>query len=205
MNAISHFMRIQKLHDAQDCNKSRFIYALSAFFHMTSHRVCAKVIQIKQSNIMSAKNSQVICVNRRARHEYEIIETYEAGLVLLGWEVKAIRQNKVSLASSYALMKDGECWVIGAHIAPGIHVPAYLSPDPERRRKCLLQRKCLDKLIGAVETKGLTLVPLRLYWRGPYIKLELGLVRGRKKHDKRQHEKAQDWQRQAARINKTIQ
>ena len=154
---------------------------------------------------MSSKKSAVICVNRRARYEYEIIDTYEAGLVLYGWEVKAIRQNKVSLASSYALMKDGECWVIGAHIAPGINVPAYLLADPDRRRKCLLKRKCLDKLIGAVESKGLTLVPLSMYWRGQYVKMELGLVRGRKKHDKRQHEKAQDWQRQAARINKTLQ
>ncbi len=151
------------------------------------------------------QSNQTICVNRRARHEYEILEKFEAGLVLLGWEVKSIRQSHASIANSYAVIKDGECWVLGSHIEPLANVPSYLSADPERRRKCLLQRKCLDRLIGSVQCKGLTLVLLRMYWKGPYVKIELGLARGRKKHDKRQQDKAQDWQRKAARITKTIQ
>ena len=156
--------------------------------------------------LMAAKGSaNTICVNRRARHEYEILERFECGVVLLGWEVKSIRSGQASLAQSYAIVKKGECWVVGSHIAPQSNVPEYLMPQADRSRKLMLKRKELDKLIGAVERKGLTLAPLSMYWKGRRIKVELGLVRGRKKHDKRQHEKAQDWQRKSARIVKTLQ
>ena len=159
---------------------------------------------------MKAKNNQknsqqTICVNRRARHEYDILERFECGVVLLGWEVKSIRSGQASLANSYAVMRNCEAWVIGSHITPLPNVPEYLAPVADRSRKLLMKQKELDQLLGAVERKGLTIIPLSMYWKGRHVKIQLGLARGRKKHDKRQHEKAQDWQRKSARIVKTLQ
>ncbi len=148
------------------------------------------------------KNGDLIAENRRARHDYSIEEQLEAGLALQGWEVKALRAGRASLTESYALLKDGEAWLIGAHISPLPSASTHVHADPTRSRKLLLHRKELDRLIGAVERRGYTLVPLRLYWQRGRAKLAMGLARGRKKHDRRAAERDRDWQRQQQRLLK---
>ena len=128
---------------------------------------------------------QTIALNRRARHEYTIEETFEAGMVLTGTEIKSIRAGKVSLAEAYARVEGGEAWLVGAHIAP-FEGGNRLNHEPKRTRKLLLHRDEIDRLLGRTKAKGLTLVPLRLYIgeRGK-AKVELGLARGKQLHDKR--------------------
>lgn len=143
-----------------------------------------------------------IAQNRRARHDYFIEDTLEAGLVLEGWEVKALRAGNGQLSEAYVHVKDGEGWLIGAHIAPLRSASTHVRTDPTRTRKLLLHRGELDRLIGAVERKGYALVPLDLHWQRGRVKLSIGLAKGKKQHDKRQSKKEQDWQRQKARIMK---
>ncbi|HET6725165.1 MAG TPA: SsrA-binding protein SmpB [Gammaproteobacteria bacterium] len=143
-----------------------------------------------------------IALNKKARHEYFIEERTEAGLALEGWEVKSLRAAKAQLTEAYVLVKEGEAWLFGAHITPLPTASTHIRPDPSRTRKLLLHRHELDRLIGAVERKGYTLVPLALYWKGGRAKLEVGLAKGKKQHDKRATEKARDWERQKARILK---
>ncbi len=138
--------------------------------------------------------------NRRARHDYSIEERYEAGLVLEGWEVKALRAGRIQIRDSYALIKNGAIWLIGSQIAPLPTVSTHRTVDPERTRKLLLHQREIDTLRGAVERRGLTLIPLRLYWKHGRAKLELGLARGKKLHDKRRSERERDWARQKARL-----
>ena len=138
--------------------------------------------------------------NRRARHDYSIEERYEAGLVLEGWEVKALRAGRIQIRDSYAIVKNGAIWLIGSQIAPLPTVSTHRTVDPERTRKLLLHQREIDILRGAVERRGLTLVPLRLYWKHGRAKLELGLARGKKLHDKRRSERERDWARQKARL-----
>ncbi len=147
-------------------------------------------------------DSNVIAVNRQARHDYFIEETYEAGLVLQGWEVKSLRAGRVSLKESYVLIKDGEAWLFGAHITPLPSASTHVEADPTRTRKLLLHRRELDKLIGLVERRGYTLVPLKLYWKNNRAKLEIGLAKGKKLYDKRAVEKERDWQREKQRLLK---
>jgi SsrA-binding protein len=129
--------------------------------------------------------SETVAVNRRARHEYEITDTFEAGLVLTGTEIKSIRAGKVSLADAYARVEKGEAWLIGAHIAPYEAGNRY-NHEPRRDRKLLLHRAEIDQLLGRASAKGLTVVPLRLYLTGKgRAKVELGLARGKQLHDKR--------------------
>ncbi len=156
---------------------------------------------------MSKKNtkkpaSQLIAVNRRARHDYFIESTFEAGLVLEGWEVKSLRAGNAQLAEAYVNVKNGEAWLTGAHFAPLKTASTHVSPDPTRARKLLLHRLELDRLIGQVERKGLTLVPLDLHWSKGRAKLDIGLAKGKKQHDKRASNKERDWKRQKARILK---
>jgi SsrA-binding protein len=143
-----------------------------------------------------------IAENRKARHDFFIEERLEAGLVLEGWEVKALRAGRASLTESYAILKDGEAFLFGAHIAPLNSASTHVRPDPVRTRKLLLSRRELDRLVGAVERKGYTLVPLSLYWQRGRAKLALGLAKGKKQHDKRAADKDRDWRRQKARIMK---
>ena len=140
-----------------------------------------------------------IALNRRARHDYFIDERYEAGLALKGWEVKSLRAGRVQLAEGYVLMKGDEAWLLGSHIAPLNSASTHVIADPTRTRKLLLKRREIDHLVGAVERKGYTLVPLALYWKDGRAKLEIGLARGKKEHDKRDTEKERDWQREKAR------
>ncbi len=150
------------------------------------------------------KNSEsnVIAVNRQARHEFFIEETYEAGLVLEGWEVKSLRAGRVNLKESYVLIKDGEAWLFGAHISPLASASTHIQPDPTRTRKLLLNKQELNKLIGLVERRGYTLVPLKMYWKKNLVKLEIGLAKGKKLYDKRAVAKERDWQREKQRLVK---
>jgi SsrA-binding protein len=127
---------------------------------------------------------RAIATNRRARHEYSILETYEAGLALRGTEVKSLRAGLVNFKDSYATVRNGEVWLLGCHINPYSH-GTDANHDPERDRKLLLHAKEISRLSGKVAERGLTLIPLKLYFKSGRAKLELGLGRGKKLHDKR--------------------
>ncbi len=148
------------------------------------------------------KSPANIAQNKRARYDFQIEETFEAGVSLQGWEVKSLREGHVQLKESYALLKDNEAFLLGCHITPLLSASTHINPDATRTRKLLLHRNELDKLIGAVERKGYTLVPISLYWKHGRAKLQLGLGKGKKKHDKRATEKSRDWQRQKERLLK---
>lgn len=142
----------------------------------------------------------MIAVNRRARHDYFIEDTYESGLALEGWEVKSMREGRAQLTESYVNLRRGEAWLVGAHLAPLTSTSTHIKANPTRARKLLLHRLELDRLTGAVERKGYALIPLNLHWHKGRAKLEIGLAKGKKQHDKRADKKDQDWQRQKARI-----
>ena len=141
-----------------------------------------------------------IALNKRARHEYHIDERHEAGIALQGWEVKALRAGRLNFGDAYALLRGGELYLFGASITPLISASTHVVADDRRTRKLLLHRREIDELIGAVERKGYTLIPLALYWKGPHVKIELGLARGKQQHDKRASEKERDWNREKQRV-----
>ena len=143
-----------------------------------------------------------IAQNRKAYYDYFIEEKYEAGIVLEGWEVKAIRAGRVHLTEAYVVLKSGALYLIGCHIAPLAAASTHVQPDPTRTRKLLLRGEELRRLIGKVERAGYTLVPLDMHYRGGWIKLEIGLAKGKKQHDKRQAEKDKEWQREQQRLLK---
>ncbi len=143
---------------------------------------------------------RLIAENRRARFDYFIEERLEAGLALEGWEVKAMRAGRAQLTEAYVYIRGSEAFLIGAHIAPLTTASTHKATDPVRTRKLLLKRDELDHLIGAVERRGYTLVPLDLHWQQGRAKLELGLAKGKKQHDKRATEKERDWARDKARL-----
>jgi SsrA-binding protein len=149
-----------------------------------------------------ANDSPLIADNRRARHEYFIEETYEAGMALQGWEVKSLRAGRAQIKEAYVFIKDAEAFLFGAHISPMPTASTHIIPDPIRTRKLLLNRTELNRLIGAVERKGYTLVPLEMYWKNGKAKLRIGLAKGKKEHDKRATEKDRDWQREKSRVMK---
>lgn len=146
--------------------------------------------------------SATIALNKKARHEYTIEERFEAGLVLEGWEVKSLRAGKIQLVDAYVIVKNGEAFLLGALITPLQTASTHIRPDPTRTRKLLLHRNQLDKLIGAVERKGYALIPTAMYWKNGRAKLEIGLAKGKKAHDKRASEKDRDWKREKARVLK---
>ena len=143
-----------------------------------------------------------IAVNRKARHDYSIEENFEAGLSLMGWEAKSLRAGRISMAESYILVKDNELWWFGGHISPLTSASTHVNTDPTRTRKLLMHRNEIDRLIGQVERKGYTLVPLSLYWKHGRVKLDIGLAKGKKSHDKRASDKEKDWKRDKERIMK---
>jgi SsrA-binding protein len=147
-------------------------------------------------------SGSTIAVNKKARHDYFIEQTFECGMVLEGWEVKSLRAGRAQITETYVFLKNGEAWVTGAHFTPLNTASTHIKPDPTRTRKLLLNRKELDRMVGAVERKGYTLVALSLYWSKGRVKLEIGLAKGKKQHDKRASDKDRDWQRQKARILK---
>lgn len=144
-----------------------------------------------------------IAVNRRARHEYHIDERYEAGLALQGWEVKSLRAGKAQITEAYVTLKNGEAYLIGAHINPLTQTCTHEITDATRTRKLLMHGRELASLIGKVERAGYTLIPLDLHWTRGRAKLEVGLAKGKKLHDKRADIKDRDWQRQKERILRT--
>ncbi len=150
-----------------------------------------------------SKPTPPVAVNKKARHDYFIEETFEAGLALEGWEVKSLRAGRAQLTESYVHVRNGEAWLLGAHITPLPTASTHVEPDPTRTRKLLMHRRELDRLVGAVERKGYTLVPLDLHWSRGRAKLSLGLAKGKKQHDKRATVKERDWSRQKARILKS--
>lgn len=148
------------------------------------------------------KSNQSIAVNRRAHHEYMFEDRFEAGIALEGWEVKSLRAGKVQLDQAYVLLKRGEVWLLGGLITPLATASTHKIHDPQRTRKLLLHKNEINKLIGNVERKGYTLIPLSMYWKNNHVKLEIALAKGKKLHDKRAAEKERDWKRQKARTMK---
>jgi SsrA-binding protein len=146
------------------------------------------------------KDSATIALNKRARHEYHIDERYEAGIALQGWEVKSLRAGRINLSDAYALVKGGELFLFGASIPPLISASTHVVADDRRTRKLLLHRAEIDKLIGAVERKGLTLVPLAMYWKHNRAKIEIGIARGKQAHDKRASDKEREWNIEKQRV-----
>jgi SsrA-binding protein len=146
--------------------------------------------------------SATIAENRKARYDYFIEATYEAGLSLQGWEVKSMRAGRVQLKEAYVFVKDAEAFLFGAHVSALPTASTHVIPDPIRTRKLLLNRSELNGLVGAVERRGYTIVPLELYWKNGRAKLRIGLAKGKKEHDKRATEKDRDWQREKSRLMK---
>jgi len=143
-----------------------------------------------------------IALNRQAHHEYYIEQRFEAGLVLQGWEVKSLRASRAQLKDSYVIIRNGEAWLLNAHISPLATASTHIHPDPERSRKLLLHARELSFLGGAVQREGYTLIPLALYWKKNRAKIEFGLAKGKQLHDKRETEKNRDWQRSKQRLMK---
>lgn len=154
---------------------------------------------------MSEKNEgfKILSDNRKARYLYEILETYEAGVELVGTEVKSIRAGKVNLQDGFALVRNGQVWLMNVHISPHHTTSQVFNHDPRRTRRLLLHRQEIRKLIGRVEQEGLTLVPLKIYLKGGWVKVDLALARGKKLHDKREDLKRKQDQRDMQRALKS--
>jgi SsrA-binding protein len=145
------------------------------------------------------QNDNVIARNKRATFDFRLLESFEAGVVLEGWEVKSLRMGKAQLTDSYVLVKDGEAWLLGSQITPLDTVSTHYVTDTTRTRKLLLHRKELAKILEATGQKGLTCVCTQLYWKGHLVKARIAVAEGKKDHDKRDTEKDRDWQRQKQR------
>jgi SsrA-binding protein len=141
--------------------------------------------------------------NRKAFHDYFIEEQFEAGIVLQGWEIKAIRAGRAHIKESYVIVRDGEVFLFGMHIAPLTQASTHVRHDPTRTRKLLLHATQISKLIGKVERAGFTLMPLDLHYLRGRVKVQIGLAKGKKQHDKREAEKNRDWEREKARLMRT--
>lgn len=143
-----------------------------------------------------------IALNRKARFDYAIEETIEAGIVLDGWEVKSLRAGKGQISEAYVQLRNNEAWLFNANITPLLTASTHVKPEPSRSRKLLLHRTEIDRLVGAVERKGYTIVPLDMHWKQGKAKVTIGYAKGKKLHDKRRDAKDRDWQRQKSRILK---
>jgi len=141
-----------------------------------------------------------IAENRRARYDYQLEETFEAGLALEGWEVKAIRAGQIQLTDGYVVIRDGELYLIGCRINPLQTASTHVHPEPDRTRKLLMHKAEIRRLIGKVEQRGYTLVPLNLHYKAGRVKVDVALAKGKAQHDKRESEKSRDWQREKARL-----
>lgn len=147
--------------------------------------------------------SSTIALNKKARHDYILEDRFEAGIMLEGWEVKSLRAGRVQIRDSYVFIKNGEAWLSSVVITPLETASTHISPIPNRVRKLLLKREEINKLIGAVERKGYTLVATAMYWKKGRAKLEIALAKGKKEHDKRASDKDRDWEREKSRILKS--
>lgn len=145
-----------------------------------------------------------IVQNKKAFHDYFIEERYEAGLMLEGWEVKAIRAGRVNLKESYVTIKEGALYLFGSHISPLLNASSHILPDPTRTRKLLLHQREINKLIGKAQRAGYTIMPLDMHYKGGRIKLDIGLAKGKKEHDKRTAEREKDAKREASQAMKKV-
>lgn len=143
-----------------------------------------------------------IAQNKKAFHDYFVEQRFEAGIALEGWEVKAIRAGRIQLKEAYVIVRNGEIFLIGSHISPLPSTSTHFQPDPVRTRKLLLHSEEINRLIGSVERAGYTLLPLDMHYTRGRIKLEIGLAKGKKQHDKRRAEKEREWQREKQRLLK---
>ncbi|MCP5186118.1 MAG: SsrA-binding protein SmpB [Pseudomonadales bacterium] len=150
----------------------------------------------------NAATDPTIARNKRAQHDYHLEQRYEAGMVLLGWELKSIRAGKAQLVDSYVLLRDGEAWLLGANITPLDSASTHVIAEPQRTRKLLLNARELAQLFQATQQKGYTCVATRLYWKGRHVKCEIALAKGKQSHDKRDAIKDKDWARQKERLMK---
>lgn len=141
-----------------------------------------------------------IAENRKAFHDYFVEERFEAGMVLEGWEVKAIRAGRVQVGDAYVIVQNGALWLIGAHISPLITASTHVNPDPMRTRKLLLRAEEVRRLIGKVEQRGYSLIPLDLHFSKGRVKAQIALAKGKLKHDKRASEREKEWQREKQRL-----
>ena len=155
-----------------------------------------------KSKKSAPKFDNTIAKNKKARFEYFIEDRLEAGVALQGWEVKSLRDRRIQLAESYVLLKNGEAWLFGAHISPLPTASTHVDPDPTRTRKLLLNRRERSELFGAVERRGYTVVPLSMYWKRGLAKLEIGMAKGKKQHDKRAAIREREWNREQHRLLK---
>ncbi|MFC1235999.1 SsrA-binding protein SmpB [Vibrio sp. DW001] len=156
-----------------------------------------------KKNSKSKTTSNTIAQNKKVRHEYFIDDEVEAGLELQGWEVKSLRQGKVNIAESYVFMRDGEAFISGMTITPLNQASTHVVANPTRVRKLLLSRKELDNLFGRINREGMTLAALTLYWSRSWVKIKVGVAKGKKLHDKRTDMREKDWARDKARIMKS--
>ena len=150
-------------------------------------------------------SDRTVATNRRARHDYDILETFECGIVLQGSEVKSLREGKAQLSDAYARVDDGELWLHGVHVPPWQFASGWGAHDPDRKRKLLVHRKQIDELMGRTQQQSLTMIPLSLYFRDGKAKVQLALARGRKLHDKRQAILSREAEREAARAVRNAQ
>ena len=150
----------------------------------------------------SQSGDNTIVRNRVAHHDYSIEDDIEVGIVLEGWEVKSLREKNLQLKESYVMVKNGELWIIGAHISALNTASTHIKPNPTRARKLLAHQREIDRLMGMVDRRGYTLIALSAYWSRGRAKLKIGIAKGKKHHDKRATEKNRDWQRDKARLLK---
>lgn len=151
---------------------------------------------------LNKRGTSTIALNKKARHDYFIEESFEAGMSLQGWEVKSMRDGRVQLKEGYVIVRHGELFLFGVHLSPLTSTSSHVTPDPTRTRRLLLHRREISNLIGAVDRRGYTLVPLSLYWKKGRAKLEIGLAKGKKQHDKRATIKQREWDREQHRVLK---
>ena len=147
-----------------------------------------------------ANGGGTIALNKRARHEYHLEERFEAGLALQGWELKSIRAGRANIVEAYAVILEGELFLVGAQMTPLISASTHVVADAHRTRKLLLHKREIDQLIGRVQRDGYTLVPTALYWKANKVKAELALAKGKQSHDKREASKERDWARDKQRL-----
>jgi SsrA-binding protein len=167
------------------------------YFNATASEIMAKSTKKK-----SSPGSKTIALNKQARHDYYIEQTFEAGLVLQGWEVKSLRDGRIQMKESYVIMEKGEAFLFGAHISALLSASTHVIPDSVRTRKLLLHGTEIVRINNAVDRKGYAIVPLAMYWKNNRVKVEIGLGKGKQLHDKRDTEKARDWGREKDRIMK---
>lgn len=148
-------------------------------------------------------NSNTIALNKKAKHDFFIEDRFEAGIVLQGWEVKSLREGRIQIVDAHVFLKNGEAFISNLLITPLLTASTHIHPEATRVRKLLLHRSEINKLVGAVERKGYTMVPTALYWKHGKVKAEIGLAKGKQMHDKRATEKDRDWKRDKARVMKS--